>query len=100
MTKYQFNQNICWDCQKATGGCSWSRNFTPVEGWEAELIPYQPWKNKHINFSDTYHITKCPEFVEDEPRANYPAILTPEEDKEFMKGKVFPTAKGRNTLHE
>ena len=27
---------LCWSCQKATGGCSWSRVFTPVEGYTTE----------------------------------------------------------------
>jgi len=29
-------EQICWTCKNACGGCSWSRNLTPVEGWKAE----------------------------------------------------------------
>lgn len=27
---------LCWYCDKAGGLCSWSKDFTPVEGWDAE----------------------------------------------------------------
>lgn len=31
-------KTLCWQCKKAcTGGCSWARDFTPVEYWDAEL---------------------------------------------------------------
>lgn len=89
MERYQFNQNICWGCQKACGGCSWSQSLTPVEGWEAEEIPYMMYHGSGYTVASTYHITKCPEFVRDEPRKINPAILTPEENAAFMKGKRF-----------
>ena len=83
----RYKHNICWDCQKAVCGCNWSRNFTPVEGWEAELIEYQPWDTNDSHPHTTYHITKCPEFVKDEPRVTSGLILTNEENAEFLKGK-------------
>lgn len=46
------HENPCWTCQKACGGCSWSRSFSPVPGWTAEKTPRGGW-----------HITACPEFV-------------------------------------
>ena len=48
--------NICWDCEKACGGCSWSRNFEPVPGWKAKKIRWSRTKET------TYMITKCPLF--------------------------------------
>lgn len=69
--------NICFDCQKACGGCSWSEldpdtlktRFKPVPGWTAEKVKYQTQAiNGGAKFCDTYHITACPEFVRDEPR--------------------------------
>lgn len=66
--------NICIDCQRACGGCSWSEinpetgkpRFQPVEGWTAEevlLLVGSSGRNKVI--SQTYKITACPLFVPD-----------------------------------
>ena len=53
--------NICFDCQKACGDCSWSDNFEPVPGWTAEKCHY----HGVGKYKDTYHITACPEFEPD-----------------------------------
>ena len=50
---------ICWICKKATGKCSWSKYFQPVEGWIAEPIIV---KDKEGNFR-SYKIISCPLFV-------------------------------------
>ena len=58
-----FHSTICWHCEKASGRCSWSRSFTPVEGWEA--IP-----TKHeeklaggcVREVRSYDVYSCPEF--------------------------------------
>ena len=60
----QSKANICFDCQKACGGCAWSTDFTPVPGWTAEKVMHKyagVWK-------PNYHITACPEFVPDDER--------------------------------
>lgn len=44
---------LCWDCANATGGCSWSQEFIPVEGWEAQ-------ENEQ-----GIRVTRCPKFVRD-----------------------------------
>ena len=55
---------ICWDCVNACrSGCSWSENFTPVEGWEAEHIVDEK------KGTDTYRVIRCPQFAK-ESRAN------------------------------
>ena len=53
---------LCWDCQRACGGCSWSQSFTPVDGWEA-----QPTKIKcgRRGFISSYLVTACPLFIPD-----------------------------------
>ena len=51
---YKSNQP-CWDCANACGGCSWSRNLTPIEGWTAKEVPF------HAG-GFTYKIDKCPQF--------------------------------------
>lgn len=51
---------LCWNCKKACGGCSWSKGFVPIVGWDA---------TPHITDEDnerpihTYHVKSCPEFV-------------------------------------
>ena len=54
---------LCWCCAKATtGGCSWSRSFIPVEGWEATSTII---KEGAPRLSHSYKVHSCPEFVED-----------------------------------
>jgi hypothetical protein len=61
---YESKANICFDCDKACGGCSWSRNFEPVPGWTAEKIMLNVGAVKNQKrFLQTYHITACPEYV-------------------------------------
>ena len=57
---------LCWDCQRATGLCPWSQKGEAIEGWIAEetLIP-----NGEISeYTKSYKITKCPLFIKDEER--------------------------------
>jgi hypothetical protein len=93
-------QNICWDCQKAVGGCSWSRDFTPVEGWDAENVPYQPWETQTVKYRDTYIIRGCPEFLRDEPREISNLMLTHEENVEFMSKGIFKRAYTKSKKQE
>lgn len=55
------NESLCWTCQNFAGGCSWSRFFIPIKGWEAK-----PTKNGLIKQS--YIVKKCPEYIKDLPR--------------------------------
>lgn len=48
----------CWTCQNCYGGCNWSIDFTPVDGWIA--IPVHIKSNGE--FADTYKIVYCPEY--------------------------------------
>lgn len=45
-----YHDQLCWYCENACGGCSWSESFIPVEGWEA------------IKTGESYHITFCPQY--------------------------------------
>lgn len=69
---YESKTNICFDCDKACGGCSWSEidpatdrpRFAPVTGWTAEKIMLNVGAVKNQKrFLQTYHITACPEYV-------------------------------------
>lgn len=80
--------NICFDCQKACGGCSWSEinpdtgkpRFQPVEGWTAERVLINIGNEGGARrLSETYHIMKCPEFVPDEQRESDSCNITMEQ---------------------
>lgn len=68
--------NICIDCKKASGGCSWSEVdpvtgkilFEPVPGWDAKKVKLrngQTRKGVPI-YIDTYSIKACPLFEKEE----------------------------------
>lgn len=55
------SETLCWECAKNGGLCSWSKNFTPVEGWEA--IPTKIQAYGHADgVIDSYKVISCPEF--------------------------------------
>ncbi len=64
------SRTICWTCARAYGGCSWSRTFTPVAGWEAE---HRSLKNnnagKWVTVLDSYTVKECPLYIEDRMEA-------------------------------
>lgn len=55
-------QTLCWDCARAVCGCTWSREFIPVNGWMAEETKL---KVKNGDYVTSYHVISCPEFVPD-----------------------------------
>lgn len=57
------NTNICFECANACGGCSWSRDFEPVEGWTATPTKVKVCYVRKKVWEDTYKIDDCPEFV-------------------------------------
>lgn len=73
--------NICFDCQRACGYCSWTETnpetgktrFEPVPGWTAEkvLLNVAIYADG-VKATETYHITECPLFVRDEKRKSLP----------------------------
>ena len=86
--------NICFDCKKACGDCSWSEvdpdtgkvRFEPVPGWTAEktymLICPRGNEKKWI---PTFRITACPEFDRDDERKTDCKMLTETESKHFLE---------------
>lgn len=72
MTKYTKikEDTKCWDCAKAcVGGCSWSRDFIPVEGWDAE-------KTEKAEGIVSYIVRDCPEFEHDPAEHRIPDLNT------------------------
>ena len=63
------NEQLCWRCSKATGGCPWSATGEHIEGWAAKPVDV---KSRYTN-DKTYHITACPLF--DEEKDYYERML-------------------------
>lgn len=84
--------NICWDCKKACGKCSWTAAnpltgellWKPVPGWTAEEV--EQLRGGYRTSWKTYHITACPLFEPDEKRKTNPAALTVDEEKAWLDG--------------
>lgn len=54
----------CWGCKKATGFCSWSEKFIPIEGWKATPTKVKisnRW-NGEVLFTDSFIVHECPLF--------------------------------------
>ena len=52
----------CWNCKKYLKGCSWSRDFKPIENWTAIAT------NIKGNKKPSYNIIYCPEFEGEDPK--------------------------------
>ena len=85
--------NICFDCAKACGRCSWSEidpktnkvRFEPVPGWTAEKVRLNigNW-GEQPTIRETYHITACPEFEKEENRNQVDGFAVSDEQFEAM----------------
>lgn len=53
---------ICWNCAKACRKCPWSRNFEPVDGWNA--TPTKVYSAEGV-FIDSFIVHECPLFEEE-----------------------------------
>lgn len=81
---YGSRASICFDCQRACGGCCWSEidpetdkpSFQPVPGWTAEPSVLCSYKGSTPSWARTWHITDCPLFVRDPPRKSDPWEMT------------------------
>lgn len=69
---YASNATLCWRCANAvpnragTRGCSWSKKFIPVEGWDAEEVKIQTHNRANgSNNVQSFIVRKCPEFIPD-----------------------------------
>jgi hypothetical protein len=61
------HSTLCWDCEKACGKCSWSREFVPVKGWKAiptKLFQYTTGKGRKriAYYTGSFDVYECPEF--------------------------------------
>ena len=114
-SKFTKRANICFDCENALGGCSWSAldpvtgkpQFKPVPGWTATPVVIGE-KNGDYRYSwETYCITACPQFVRTPERKVPPDYISePEKKPEPPKNqKVCPIcgkkfiARNKNTVY-
>lgn len=57
---------LCWDCKMSTDmSCSWSSDFEPVPGWEAEPEKLKIGDGRSESYSDSFNVTACPLFLRD-----------------------------------
>ena len=61
------SRTLCWDCRNALWGCSWSKHFIPVEGWDATPHMLYAWDRQHDQVQ-SYEVHRCPQYVPDPPR--------------------------------
>ena len=61
---------LCWSCQNATGKCSWSAGFIPVDGWIALPRIVRNYDNITRKYEEThtYRIKFCPQYMKDASR--------------------------------
>ena len=90
----RYNTNICIDCKKACGGCSWTEwdaekrgvRFEPVEGWTAEEVDLLSYIFRGKRYTTkTYHVMACPLFERDDERMSDQRELSPEQSKYFLE---------------
>lgn len=60
-------ETICWNCQKATGKCSWSAEGKKIKGWKATPTKIKSATAHHIDI-DSFIVHKCPLFLKDDPK--------------------------------
>lgn len=59
-------KQLCWNCKKCLKQCSWSRDFKPIEGWQAIPVIIKGAKPRYKIKS--FKIISCPEFEGEEPK--------------------------------
>lgn len=99
-SKFRKRANICFDCENALGGCSWSAldpvtgrpQFKPVPGWTAEPAVLDESHGGYTYKYETYRVTACPQFVPTPERKVPPDYISePEKRQEPPKNqKVCP----------
>lgn len=62
IAEYGKEDQLCAKCRNACGGCRWSDELLPVEGWNAEPTKIYINKGKPI---DSFHVIACPMYIPD-----------------------------------
>lgn len=56
------NKQPCWSCKRSCGACSWSFDFTPIKGWEAE----ESIISENGQAYKSFKIKSCPQYEREE----------------------------------
>ena len=75
-----YRAQLCNDCARASGLCPWSKNLTPVDGWD--VVETEDESGQFY----TYSVLSCPMYVKDAPtpmERKRQRILLLEEVKNF-----------------
>ena len=54
------DDQLCYLCKRATGGCFWSDYFLPVKGWDAEPTIIN---DSEIGEIPSFKIKQCPQYI-------------------------------------
>ena len=67
-------ETLCWTCSvPGTGGCSWDREFIPVEGWTA--TPTRIWQSWAQDWMGSFVVHACPLFQAAVYRSTFDKLL-------------------------
>lgn len=86
MERY-YKANICFDCENACGGCSWTEYDLDKHGMKFELPEgaiAEPCYDAKGNLY-TYHITGCPLFIQTPKRTNTGGMLYDDANEDFLR---------------
>lgn len=56
---------ICWGCKRAVCGCSWSKSYIPVPGWNAIKTNIAANNRGVKKYHESYKVIECPLFEAD-----------------------------------
>ena len=58
------DETLCWSCEHACGGCSWSDDLVPVKGWVAQSKPIHVGRTQFTEARDeeSYFVFSCPRY--------------------------------------
>jgi len=64
------NNQLCWQCARASGFCNWSLDLKPVEGWTAKPTMIRHMSrggcdNNALIITNSYKVKDCPLFIKD-----------------------------------
>ena len=88
--KFNKSNTICWDCEKCGGGCSWSHDLIPVNGWEVD---------EDYILEDSYIVKECPLFekrnskikssdIDDEGAVNVILAIVKRANKDYITSYI------------
>ncbi|PKM39025.1 MAG: hypothetical protein CVV04_11925 [Firmicutes bacterium HGW-Firmicutes-9] len=61
--------SLCWTCLRSRPipgiGCSWSRLYHPVKGWDAEATTIKSTRKSGTITYGSYRVCACPLYIEE-----------------------------------